>query len=67
MIPPDFRIDGHPLAWIWAVTIEDGSVLLEDVSRLPVARYRTGHIIPAPGLLMRTLTADDTAWDEGQP
>lgn len=67
MTLPLFRIDGHPLSWHFAVVIECGQVLVENRTGAQVLRLRTQHIVPAPGLVsvMRTLTAEDTAWDQG--
>ena len=45
-----FHIAGMDLPWRYAVTIEDGVTVWETATGLPVSRWRTEWIVPAPAI-----------------
>lgn len=46
---PGFTFGGCPLPWLFCRKAQDGQVVFEAATDLPVARWRTQHVVPAPG------------------
>ena len=45
-----FQLGGCPLPWLVCHRAQDGTTVIEAATGLPVVRWRTNGIVPAPGV-----------------